>query len=138
MNLYDELVGLIGDFVACHRLLPDLHRWLVAHVQSVASCRNEALPDLDAEAWTLIAEWQVGHRTVEAVRRELGLALEHEARSPVHPHSVRVLNGRSHVHDKHGHTVRDSPTLSHESGNGRTLTSRNWTTVGSSWFCRPI
>lgn len=76
MSLRHELITVIRAFVDGKASLAGLHHWLIDHVQEVADSHDLELDWLDAQAWMLISERDLGHRTEESVREELRAALQ--------------------------------------------------------------
>ena len=75
MGLTAKLTTVLQAYVDGTAVLDHVHEWLIDHVQVVADSSDQKLQELDARAWMLISEWDLGHRTEESVRQEIAEAL---------------------------------------------------------------
>ena len=75
MDLATELKELIRAYVEGTRTITDVRDWLAVHVQDIEDADDPVAEDLSGDAWTLLAEFDCGHRTEEDLRSELSLFL---------------------------------------------------------------
>jgi hypothetical protein len=71
LTLSDQLHDQIARYV--RRLLPlaALRDWLSVRAESIVCSDDSGLTELADEVWTLLAEYDYGHRTEESIRTAL-------------------------------------------------------------------
>ena len=76
MHLREMLREQARAYVECRSPLAELRSWLADHVQEIADAHDTALDELDGRLWSLISEFDLGHRDEASIRAELSKALE--------------------------------------------------------------
>lgn len=75
MKLIREVQDVVSAYVCGKTSLEDVRDWLGRHVQAVADQGDTSLAGLYGEAWLLISEYDLGHRSEDSVRTELKRAI---------------------------------------------------------------
>lgn len=71
MDLARELRELVQSYVNGDAELHAVREWLEDHVQAIHDSAFRELRDLDAQIWSVLAEYDYGHRDDQSVRLQL-------------------------------------------------------------------
>jgi hypothetical protein len=83
MNLFDELLRLIHDYLAGRIAFDVVYRWVGRHVQDIDESGDLHLQELADDVWILGSEWQDGFRDERSVRDEMAREVSPEPGSVI-------------------------------------------------------